>query len=651
MQQARDDGARLTNEAANILEVRRTAAEAEAAEILRAANEEAQRVTEESTAKAKALVEEAEATAAKDRRGRQSRTQRGAVGRAAAAPSCQHADRTAARRSGTTAAGLRRRAVHARPGDQRARRRRRRGQARCGGSRASHERGDRSAAGRLAGVRAFGRPARSRAGSPADAPGREPSSRDTQSRQAGARSSRRHRRSRRRRRAARHRRKGKGARPPHRRTRSVARACHRQRRRPSLGVTGSGRGAGTRRRARAGTRRRGRTRAGTRRRSRTGARTGTRAANRHPTRNRNRNPPSRWTRRAADRVAARNDTCGALEEHLTRRVKRALQDEQNLVLDRLRSVRGIAQRRRRAGRRVRAPRQLRRPSSSRRLPTRHAPARPPPGNPSRCPPHSIADGGQRLGRSSSYCRCVANSTNGCMKPPRSATTRSPPAIASSSAYREAKTHRVGATGRATGWSRRGRRACYAATRRGPPASGRAIRPSRAAPIATTTASPAPSRREPPSRPGTCIRPPTRAAVAWSCRPTLASRLVTNVTDLPRAGVPRGRIALLPILAAAVRPVLRRCRAWPRTFTDYLFFSEVGFTAVFRTVVGSQFSARHRLRPACSSPCCGATSCWPTGSRRRSARSARATRSSPATATSSAATATVSATRSSPSSSR
>jgi hypothetical protein len=44
---------------------------------------------------------------------------------------------------------------------------------------------------------------------------------------------------------------------------------------------------------------------------------------------------------AAQRVKARRETCGALEEHLTRRIKRALQDEQNLVLDRLRSVRGM----------------------------------------------------------------------------------------------------------------------------------------------------------------------------------------------------------------------------------------------------------------------------------------------------------------------
>jgi hypothetical protein len=44
--------------------------------------------------------------------------------------------------------------------------------------------------------------------------------------------------------------------------------------------------------------------------------------------------------RAALQVAARNETCSGLEEHLARRVKRALQDEQNLVLDRLRSVRG-----------------------------------------------------------------------------------------------------------------------------------------------------------------------------------------------------------------------------------------------------------------------------------------------------------------------
>jgi hypothetical protein len=44
---------------------------------------------------------------------------------------------------------------------------------------------------------------------------------------------------------------------------------------------------------------------------------------------------------AGDRVAARREACSALEEQLTRRLKRALQDEQNLVLDRLRSVRGM----------------------------------------------------------------------------------------------------------------------------------------------------------------------------------------------------------------------------------------------------------------------------------------------------------------------
>jgi DivIVA domain-containing protein len=44
---------------------------------------------------------------------------------------------------------------------------------------------------------------------------------------------------------------------------------------------------------------------------------------------------------AAERVAARREACGPLEEQLARRVKRALQDEQNLVLDRLRSVRGM----------------------------------------------------------------------------------------------------------------------------------------------------------------------------------------------------------------------------------------------------------------------------------------------------------------------
>jgi cell division septum initiation protein DivIVA len=63
VQQARDDSQRLTNEAANILEVRRAAADAEAAEILRAANDEAVRVTTESAAAAAAIVAEAQAAA------------------------------------------------------------------------------------------------------------------------------------------------------------------------------------------------------------------------------------------------------------------------------------------------------------------------------------------------------------------------------------------------------------------------------------------------------------------------------------------------------------------------------------------------------------------------------------------------------------
>ena len=43
---------------------------------------------------------------------------------------------------------------------------------------------------------------------------------------------------------------------------------------------------------------------------------------------------------AMDRARSRDETCAGLEQHLTRRLKRALQDEQNVVLDRLRSVRG-----------------------------------------------------------------------------------------------------------------------------------------------------------------------------------------------------------------------------------------------------------------------------------------------------------------------
>jgi uncharacterized membrane protein (UPF0182 family) len=64
--------------------------------------------------------------------------------------------------------------------------------------------------------------------------------------------------------------------------------------------------------------------------------------------------------------------------------------------------------------------------------------------------------------------------------------------------------------------------------------------------------------------------------------------VTNVTDLPRRGPRSGRrIALLPIIVGLLL-LWFLVRGGSRTFTDYLFFSEVGFTKVFRTVVGTQF---------------------------------------------------------------
>ena len=64
VQQARDESSKLTAEASNVLEVRRAAAEAEAAEILRVAREEAERMTSEATASSTALREEAERIAA-----------------------------------------------------------------------------------------------------------------------------------------------------------------------------------------------------------------------------------------------------------------------------------------------------------------------------------------------------------------------------------------------------------------------------------------------------------------------------------------------------------------------------------------------------------------------------------------------------------
>ena len=60
VQQARDDSSKFTSEAANVLEVRRAAADAEAAEILRVATEEAERLTTEAAAAAAAMTSEAE---------------------------------------------------------------------------------------------------------------------------------------------------------------------------------------------------------------------------------------------------------------------------------------------------------------------------------------------------------------------------------------------------------------------------------------------------------------------------------------------------------------------------------------------------------------------------------------------------------------
>ncbi|HVV38262.1 MAG TPA: UPF0182 family protein [Acidimicrobiales bacterium] len=64
--------------------------------------------------------------------------------------------------------------------------------------------------------------------------------------------------------------------------------------------------------------------------------------------------------------------------------------------------------------------------------------------------------------------------------------------------------------------------------------------------------------------------------------------MTNVTDLPRRGPRAGRrIALLPIIAGLFL-LWFLLRGGSNTFTDYLFFSEVGFTRVFRGIVGTQF---------------------------------------------------------------
>ncbi|MDP1793413.1 MAG: UPF0182 family protein, partial [Acidimicrobiales bacterium] len=62
--------------------------------------------------------------------------------------------------------------------------------------------------------------------------------------------------------------------------------------------------------------------------------------------------------------------------------------------------------------------------------------------------------------------------------------------------------------------------------------------------------------------------------------------MTNVTDFPRRRTPRGRLALLPIFAGLF-VLWFVLKAASNLFTDYLFFSELDFTRVFRTVAGSQ----------------------------------------------------------------
>lgn len=64
--------------------------------------------------------------------------------------------------------------------------------------------------------------------------------------------------------------------------------------------------------------------------------------------------------------------------------------------------------------------------------------------------------------------------------------------------------------------------------------------------------------------------------------------MTNVTDFPRARAPRGRIALVPIIAGLF-VLWFVLQAVSRLFTDYLFFSELSFTRVFRAVAGTQIT--------------------------------------------------------------
>ncbi len=62
--------------------------------------------------------------------------------------------------------------------------------------------------------------------------------------------------------------------------------------------------------------------------------------------------------------------------------------------------------------------------------------------------------------------------------------------------------------------------------------------------------------------------------------------MSTITDFPRRSAPRGRLALLPILAGLF-VLWFLLQLGSRLFTDYLFFSELSFTKVFRTVAGTQ----------------------------------------------------------------
>ena len=339
-------------------------------------------------------------------------------------------------------------------------------------------------------------------------------------------------------------------------------------------------------------------------------------------------------------IAKRDEALAPIAAALMRKLKRALQDEQNEVLDRLRRHGG------------------RRPALDHRLPRRRRPrqryrdaARAPARRSGRrwAPPGPAARrrrvrrrgrerrrrAGRRPGRAAGPPARARRSTRRRRLGEDEAT--SPPGERRLPRVEGQRLERLAADHR----RQRLRGGAFVAGRRGRRCAGSCATSTARAPTATTTRWPGRRPRARRSPPASSTRRPTPAAAACWCPPpprVPSTVRIPDTTDRRAGAVAIPATAIWLIVAAVVLLFLvTSLRGIAGFYTDYLWFDELGFTSVWRGVLGAKVAPRRRLHRRVLRRPCGPASPSPTGSRRGSARSGPRTRSSSATARSSAPT--------------